>query len=520
LTCNIDLKRTDSYYWQFCIGLYNYEHIVVDNVRFDPTCGINSITLNNENAKYATITGCHFNFVMAKGDPSYDNSAIYVNGKNHTVTNCTFYAALGQKARGAIETHGGQSVVSNNVSDGYYTGVNVQANSTSGEHADITVIGNTFSRANQGIQLWPLKTHALRNVTISGNTISLSNLDHQRPLACGIDSAGGPQETAGYENITITGNTIIFQEELTKRAGLSDAAYGIGFHRDVDLKNVTISDNVIKNAPLSGIRIGSSRKIGTTTGLKISGNMIVNAGHHPSDAETYRAGILVRSTVIGALISDNFISDTYDNAKGLFSIRVHDSDGAYTSVTVVNNTTITKQGGLWFLVSPSVTTDAAKPVKYSAVFPPASGTFNAGDVLLISSASAAEGQTPIGYKVTATGTAGTLTGVTGTGTVGKSVLTVNDVSSLAVEQWIKIDTGDQIRRIVSISGKEVRLNAALTADVSTSSAIRFMAPDFLPFGTVGKLGSIPDTSGAALESLETEVNLLKQALRDYGIINA
>jgi polygalacturonase len=91
-TCNIDSSRTDSYYWQFVVGLYNYESIVIDNVTFDPTCGINTITLNNINAKNATITNCRFNFVMAKGDGSYDNSAIYLNGRSHTVSNCIFYA--------------------------------------------------------------------------------------------------------------------------------------------------------------------------------------------------------------------------------------------------------------------------------------------------------------------------------------------------------------------------------------------------------------------------------------------
>ncbi|MDF2662767.1 MAG: hypothetical protein K0Q94_5558, partial [Paenibacillus sp.] len=172
-TCNIDSSRTDSYYWQFVVGLYNYESIVIDNVTFDPTCGINTITLNNINAKNATITNCRFNFVMAKGDGTYDNSAIYLNGRSHTVSNCLFYAAPGQKARGAIETHAGTSVISNNVSDGYYTGINLQSSETSGDHSDMTVTNNTISNANQGIQFGPRTSHPIKNVVIANNTIHL-----------------------------------------------------------------------------------------------------------------------------------------------------------------------------------------------------------------------------------------------------------------------------------------------------------------------------------------------------------
>ncbi|WP_158289363.1 glycosyl hydrolase family 28-related protein [Paenibacillus flagellatus] len=517
LSCNINLSRTDSYYWQFVIALYNYDHIVVDNVTFDPTCGVNTITMNNESAQNATITNCRFNFVKANGDPEYDNSAIYLNGRNHTVSNCLFYAAPGQKARGAIETHGGQSVVTNNVSDGYYTGVNIQANSKD-IHGDITVNSNTFSNANQGIQLWPYKHYALRNVTVSGNTIHLANTVHQRYTTTGISSAGGTTETGAFENITITGNTITFQEEPAYRSSMNEAAYGIGLVKDIDMTNVLIAGNLIKNAPVSGIRLGSNSKVGTIRNVQITGNVVVNAGYYPAPSELYRAAIVLRSTVNGANVSGNFISDTFDQAKGLFSIRVNDFDGTFTNVSVTNNLIASKQGGLWFSISPSVTTDAPL-VKTATAYPPASGTFNQGEIVMIAGPSVAPGQTPAGYKVTATGTAGTLSGVTGTGTIGTPTITVNDSSPLKPEQWIRIAAGNQLRRIVRISGNQVRLNANLTTDVPTPSAISFQAPTFEPFGAIGRLPGIADTNGATVAQLEAEMNQVKQALRQYGILH-
>ncbi|MEF3304940.1 glycosyl hydrolase family 28-related protein [Paenibacillus sp. GYB003] len=518
LTCNIDPNRTnDSNYWQFVVALYNYENIVIDNVAFDPTCGVNTITLNNEQGKKATITNCRFHFVKANGHPEYDNSAVYLNGQNHTVSNCLFYAAPGQKARGAIETHGGQSVVSNNVSDGYYTGVNVQANGASTAHADITVTGNTFSNANQGIQLWPMNANPLKNVTISGNTIHLANTVHLRNTTTGISSAGGPAETGAFENITITGNTIVFQEELAYRSSLNESAYGIGLVKENDVTNVVISGNMIRNAPVSGIRIGSNSKAGASRNIQITGNAIINAGHYPSPSELYRCGILLRSTVSGAVVSGNFVSDTFDNAQGLFSIRVNDFDGTFINVSVTNNFIAAKQGGLWFSVSPSVTTDPP-PVKASATSPPASGTYIQGEIVMYTGLSVTSGQSPAGFKVTATGTAGTLVGVTATGSIQTPTITVNDSSQLKPEQWIRIQTGNQLRRIVRISGNQVRLNANLTVDVPTASPVSFAAPTFVPFGTVGKLPGIANTSGSTLGQLENEVNLMKQLMRDYGIM--
>lgn len=520
LTCNVDLRRKDQYFWQFVIGLYNYENVFVDNVAFDPTCGINTITMNNERGNNASVANCRFNFVMAKSDDpaGYDNSAIYLNGRNHTVSNCLFYAAAGQKARGAIETHGGQSVVSNNVSDGYYTGVNIQANSFD-QHGDITVSNNTFSNANQGIQLWPWKNYALRNVTITGNTIHLANTVHKRYTTTGISSAGGPEEKGAFENITITGNTILFQEERTQRAAFNDAAYGVGLVKDIDMTNVVISNNTIKNAPVSGIRIGSTSKVGVSRNIQITGNVIENAGHYPAlpAYEPYRAGILLRSTVEGGNISGNFITDTYDEAQGMFSIRVNEADGTFRGVSVTNNLVASKQGGLWLSLSPSVTTDAP-PVKTVASYPPDAGTFYHGEIVLVTGTDVTSGQTAAGYKVSATGTAGTLAGVTATGTGGDPTIVVNDASSLKPGQWIRIQPGSQSYRIVRISGNKVRLHVSLAASISVPSPVVFAAPEFIPFGPIGKLPGIADTSGLTLVELETEVNRLKQAMRSYGVL--
>ncbi|MDF2718544.1 MAG: hypothetical protein K0R28_5469 [Paenibacillus sp.] len=520
-TCNIDLERKDSsYYHQFCIISYSYENIAIDNVHFDPTCGVNSVSLNSDVGKFAAITNCYFNFVMAKGSGNYDNSAVYLNGRNHSVSNCLFYAAPGQKARGAIETHMGQSVVSNNVVDGYYTGVNLQAGSGSDDRCDMTITGNTISNANQGIQIGPYRNHPVKNVTVSGNTISLANTVHRRGLTTGIASAGWTTENALFENITVTSNTIVFQEEFELRPEMQALAYGIGFTHNSDMSNIIVSNNIIKNAPITGIQLGSFQKLGTVSNVQIRGNVIVNPGHYPTPVESYRSGIALRSTVIGARISGNMITDTYDSAKGMFSIRISDSEGTYAGVEVTNNLIQSKQGGMWLFLSPSVATDAARKfAHYSPVYPPVSGTYDKGDIVWITGYNATDGKTPAGYKAAETGTSGTLTNVQATGEAGKPNITVNDSSLLDIDQWIRIAAGNQVRKIVRIAGNEIRLHSPLTTGIPAPSTVTYAAPIWKPIGRVGSLDPIDDTSGAALSEIEEEVNRLKEALRDYGILS-
>ena len=49
--------------------------------------------------------------------------------------------------------------------------------------------------------------------------------------------------------------------------------------------------------------------------------------------------------------------------------------------------------------------------------------------------------------------------------------------------------------------------------------VSFVAPSFEPFGAIGRLSAIGDTNGSTLAQLESEVNKLKQALRDYGVLS-
>ncbi|MFC3772639.1 glycosyl hydrolase family 28-related protein [Paenibacillus sp. GCM10012303] len=528
-TCNIDHRRTDYYWTQFCISLFDYENIEIEDCTFDPICGWNTVVLNNAASRNAIVNNCTFRFVHARGFDGYDNSAVYMNGWSHVVTNCRFYAAPGEKAMGAIETHSGKSVVSGNISDGYVTGVHIQSSETSGDGADITVSGNTFTNAVHAIQFWPYKQYSLKNVTVTGNTVSLANARQQRSMMVGIGAFPGvlpPDHTGTFENITITGNTIICEEEFVKRDNVLEGfCYGIGFVRETDVKHIVIAGNIIKNAPIAAIHIGNTPKVGTMSNIQITDNMIVNAGHYPAGNEAYKAAILLRSTVAGAKISGNTIRETYTTSRGLYSIRLNAADGTFTDVEVTDNVITSVQGGLWLDLHTSVRTNSAeKHLKFTdRAFDdpllPAGTTYQPGTVVLATGGTVVPGQTPAGYRILNGGTFGTLTGVTATGTAGSYKVTVNDSSQLRVGQWIKITAGDQTRRINRIAGNELRINAPLSVAVASPSAVLYVPPVYEPFGHTGKLPAIADTSGLSVGQLETELNALKQAMRNFGIIN-
>ncbi|TMV52145.1 twin-arginine translocation signal domain-containing protein [Paenibacillus mesophilus] len=529
-SCNLDTTRIDTNWYQFCIMLYNYDHITIDNCIFDPVCGVNAVTLNNPACRNATIRNCYFRFVRGTGTTNYDNTSVYLNGRNHTVSDCRFYTDISAKALGAIETHTGQSVIANNVTENFCTGINLQASADSDPHCDMTITGNTFSNANQAIQLWPLGNHPIKNVTITGNTISLDNPGHNRATTAGITSAGSSTDTGAFENINITGNTILFKEELVSRSGTfyEGFAYGIGIAKDTTIRDLIISNNVIKYAPCVGIHIGTPDPTATNCVLEnvsVTGNVIINSGCYPALNELMRAGILLRKTVRNAKVSGNCIFDTYNPCRSLFSIRMNASEGTFTNVEVSGNFTRTSQGGLYLDLATTVTNkDAPGAVQVSAANPPNAGSYTAGDIVVTSSAAVTDGQTPAGYKCTVSGTFGSITGITATGASGSFKLTVSgtapELAKLQVGQWINIVTttaGMVSRQIMRIGGTDVRLHASLPGAVS-GGAVTYAAPVLKPFGAVGAGAAIPNVAVSSFAAVETELNKLKQALRNSNLI--
>lgn len=65
----------------------------------------------------------------------------------------------------------------------------------------------------------------------------------------------------------------------------------------------------------------------------------------------------------------------------------------------------------------------------------------------------------------------------------------------------------------------LRMHEPVASGQPLTGAVSFVAPSFEPFGAIGRLSAIGDTNGSTLVQLESEVNKLKQALRDYGVLS-
>ncbi|CAG7596402.1 hypothetical protein PAESOLCIP111_00081 [Paenibacillus solanacearum] len=64
----------------------------------------------------------------------------------------------------------------------------------------------------------------------------------------------------------------------------------------------------------------------------------------------------------------------------------------------------------------------------------------------------------------------------------------------------------------------MRLNSAVAA-AALPAALTWEAPSFAPLGKPDELAPIEDTSEGTLAELEQELNKVKQALRDYGVLS-
>ena len=113
---------------------------------------------------------------------------------------------------------------------------------------------------------------------------------------------------------------------------------------------------------------------------------------------------------------------------------------------------------------------------YLSTDTPAAGTFTVGEILLNRSSSASEW----GKKCTTTGTAGTLSGLTGSITAGSRLLVISNSDNKLIEgQYLTIAGVAGVKRIVHLSGlTDVYINSDANASVS-SAAVSWSAPSFV-----------------------------------------
>lgn len=369
-----DIRANDSTKSQIAIYFGSCDNILVENCWFDPCCGVNTISLNGgKSALNNVVRNCSFRFVMGRtldSSGEYDNSAVYLNGQGHQALGNRFDADYTQRARAAIETHSGPSVINDNYSRGFETLVNIvtQDGSEIPELPEntITVVGNTAMEAAHGIMLWSITGKTLRNVTVANNTIYVNNADRAQSSHHGIGLARGTGLDGAFENISINGNAITFQKE--NRAGTSEAdSGGLLFYTNGSMHGFTVEGNTVINAPTQGMRIHATGVSGEATEYCIfANNHFIDCGNNTLASVGYRAavalfGLFKHTELDGNKVHDSGSPTTYgfygltaaQSISSTLIIKPSNSFGSNLAYAPPSTTGVGTQAAISFTVSSS-----------------------------------------------------------------------------------------------------------------------------------------------------------------------
>lgn len=323
----------------------------VRRCRFTPCSGVWAVSLNGSTVRDCSVTDCYFHFVMRESNPDYDNSAVYIEGTNYTLSGNRFESTPipYHEARACMEAHGGPAAIFNNTSMGYQTLLNIVSSYVDGGNSsDITCHDNIASDALIGIMIWPTTPNHLKNITVTNNTIEVAQLKHGTADIGGVSVVFSSEAKGKAANITIERNTIRFQDEGVGRPG--DFYYnsaGVALHNLGGTAGAVIKGNTIERAPGAGVMIGlpePGRR--AFRDVRVMNNTIINPGQNLGFPVAFRAGVLVNSSASQIEIVGNRIMDTFSVCRCPAAIAFEPSQGNIYSDIKVSENVITALNGV------------------------------------------------------------------------------------------------------------------------------------------------------------------------------
>jgi hypothetical protein len=318
-------------------------NLTVERVRFDPICGVNTVSLNGAAARDLAVRDSYFRFVRgptSEANGFYDNTAVYVHGAGSEVTGNVFESTAADGARGAIELHGSRGLAAGNVTRWYHSCVRVVGTSGREERPPdgpngFTVTGNTCADAKDAINVWSITRHHVRGVTIAGNRIGIAGLDHLAATShlryySGIsfvwDAVSGELD-GDVGDVTIEGNTITAQPSDGVWGPRDEGSGGIVLTSAGNVSNVLVRGNVVRDVPGPGIHLQAMGRRSRARGVRIEGNVVLDAGNDRAGGER-RAAILVAGRLEDVEVANNAIVGTRVPFRGLYAIRAAAARGS------------------------------------------------------------------------------------------------------------------------------------------------------------------------------------------------
>jgi hypothetical protein len=271
------------------------------------------------------------------------------------VSNNVFSSTLSDIAKTAIEVHSGTGSISGNVISFYQNGMNVVDTQQS------QVTGNTITSAQNGILLWAVSSSGMNGTTVSGNSITVDNVERAAAASSGISLYDDPMAVGPNSDLSISGNIVVCQQVTIAQQVSADNNYGIGLQSVGNLTNAVVANNKVINAPVRGIKAGVVVPR-LASNIQILNNTIVDPG---TDADSvslaiyYDAAIALDGNLTGVTVTGNslqFTTNPIHTAGGTYSIWASDQGATFTQVTVYNNTVIAFAGNPALYLAPSVMT--------------------------------------------------------------------------------------------------------------------------------------------------------------------
>src|SRR3990167_4738184 len=263
------------------IGLWSGRNIQIKRCRFTNFESMNNIMLSGEMSNLV-VEGNIFDDVNGLLQEDHDYTAVYLKcfstdwfaeGSGMWVRNNVFrsrapsgFPLLNSRGQtgvtSAIETHGSNSFVTNNLIEDFQYGILATGERTN-RTEQVTVKDNHIIRCRNGIQIWSKfapelgfsKGPGMMECGVSGNNITVDLDAWNWNMQYGVGILVPPWNNAATRDLLVTGNSIRFiDHSLPIQIPKCNAFAAENSQPDQD-KNWLVANNVFDNIPGSPIRI-------------------------------------------------------------------------------------------------------------------------------------------------------------------------------------------------------------------------------------------------------------------------
>jgi Pectate lyase superfamily protein len=295
----------------------------ISNCSFINTDNGNTLSFNGSAISDVTIERSQF-LNVGGVLVDHDHSTIYCDGKRLRLANNEFRGRNGAGtlgARTAIETHGDDVEVSDNLVDGFLQGVNIVGRIS--DPSRQLIVRNQFLNVAVGLNIWPLADGlsgpAFDALVLQENRISIDADRWWRSPAMVVNHIAGIHFESDIARASITrldvlDNQISFESFSGERPDADRFSAGIdirGVEDVLPVSSLTIARNTVRNA--IGPCMISAAIVGSEMPSVIADNTLIDCGRSKNligEDDVLRSGIVIAGKTTQLSITGNAISAT------------------------------------------------------------------------------------------------------------------------------------------------------------------------------------------------------------------